>query len=294
MKRHQFRLRYILVALWGAFSVTLTGWWIYFGISQIDKLLKLDAAEATKLAGQQRMLLWEGSVLVFLLFVGAGAIAYYMYRELKETRRIKEFFSVFSHEIKTPLSSILLNTELLNDKIQNPAEREIAQRLLKDIERLSLQVENSLFLAQGDKSEILTEQIKISDVVHSIQQHIPELAVVMTGDAMLEVDRRAIQSILLNIACNASIHGKAKKLEIQVKENTAAGNIELALQDDGQGFKGDRRKLGSLFHRPYPGSGSGIGLHLAQNLCRLMRGQLHFNTENQGFGVKLLLPGTVL
>lgn len=286
-------LRYILVAVWGAFTVTLTGWWIYFGLHQIDKLRALDPSEGQELSRHQRMLFWEGGVLVLMLFLGAAAIAYYMYRELREARRMREFFSVFTHEIKTPLSSLLLGAELLAEKISNQAEKEIALRLLSDIERLSLQVENSLFLAQRDASALLLEEIKLSDVIHSIQHHIPMLSVAMVGDSKIRADRRAVQSIFLNLAANARLHGQASKLDINVSQERP-GIVRIGVSDDGLGFKGNRTSLGSLFFRPYSGSGSGIGLHLASALCGLMRGSLSFPETGPGFRVMISLPGEVL
>lgn len=286
-------LRYILVAVWGAFTVTLTGWWIYFGLRQIEKLRALDPSEGQDMARHQRMLFWEGGVLVLMLFLGAAAIAYYMYRELKEARRMREFFSVFTHEIKTPLSSLLLGAELLAEKISNQSEKEIALRLLSDIERLSLQVDNSLFLAQRDGSKILTEELRLSDIVHSIQHHIPTLAVAMIGDSKVRADRRAIQSIFLNLASNARLHGRANKLSISVDQQEP-GIVKIGFKDDGQGFQGDREGLGKLFFRPYSGSGSGIGLHLSAALCKLMRGSLSFPETGSGFCVQISLPGEVV
>ncbi|MDZ4084523.1 MAG: ATP-binding protein, partial [Bdellovibrionales bacterium] len=101
-------------------------------------------------------------------------------------------------------------------------------------------------------------------------------------------DRRALESVVRNLAQNASRHGQATKLAVAIEKK--ADYIEVRFQDNGLGFDGDHKRLGIIFNRQSGTSGSGIGLYLVSKLVERMQGEVRIDkSTKQGFCVTLRL-----
>src|SRR5687767_13160082 len=94
--------------LWLATTVALAGWWLVFGLSQARRLQELGGDAAAQLGHVQRMLAWEGSFLLLLLIGGGVALLIAIRREQARSRQLQDFFSLFTHDLKTPLASLQL------------------------------------------------------------------------------------------------------------------------------------------------------------------------------------------
>ena len=73
MKQGRDRIKIFLVALWVTFTVTLAGWWMIFGLRQLDRLNQLHVEQADQLQKHYQMLLWEGGILIASLLGGGSA-----------------------------------------------------------------------------------------------------------------------------------------------------------------------------------------------------------------------------
>lgn len=284
------KLRYVFVAIWVLFTVSLTGWWIYFGLSQVDRLLLLDHQTASELVRYQRMLVWEGCALIFSLVVGGLSLTYLIYKEMRESRRVQEFFAAFSHEIKTPLAGVKLQTEVLGEQLSTPEARAAMARIEKEVGRLALQLENSLFLAQPHDREVFLQDVSLRDSIRAVEPSWPELKIDVNKDARIKADSRALESVLSNIFANAVSHGRSSRVSVSVEQELPE-LVRLSINDDGVGFKGDPSRLGEPFSRQYSGSGSGLGLFLVRKLVQEMGGRSVFLTGDRGFTVELHLQG---
>src|SRR5216110_1914303 len=146
MERKRNWIVIVLVGLWVVFTVTLAGWWLIFGLRQLDLLNRLNLEGAVQLHRHYQMLLWEGGVLIASLIGGGLALFYYAQREQKRHAQVEEFFAAFTHDAKTSLASLRLQTEALREDLANTGPSALLDRLLSDTLRLQLQLENSLFL----------------------------------------------------------------------------------------------------------------------------------------------------
>jgi len=90
----------VLTTIWIVFTVSLVSWWVYFGFTQVDRLMAFESESTSHLVKYQKMLIWEGLAMVFCLVAGGGVIFYFIRKELKESERLKLFFSTLSHDIK--------------------------------------------------------------------------------------------------------------------------------------------------------------------------------------------------
>ena len=286
------RLGYTLVVVWVIFTVSLSAWWAWFAWHQVGAMMLLDGEHAQRLARYQRMLFWEG-ISLFLSLIGGGvALAWLIFKERKESERMREFFAFFAHELKTPLSSLRLQAEVLSESLKKEENKTVTNRLLSDLGRLYFRLENSLFLASAQDAALIEEEVQLSDLLSALEDLWPSLNVRLETGCMLRGDRRAFEVIFGNLLQNAVLHGGATEVDISVFERSA-DLICLTLHDNGTGYLGDKKTLGKLFVRPSSQSGSGIGLYLVNSLSRRMGGFLSFPEVDKGFSAEITLCGRI-
>ena len=207
-----------------------------------------------------------------------------------KTGRYVNFFSAFTHELKTPIASLQLQAESLREDMTEPQHLKLVERLLKDAQRLQLRFDNSLYYANLDRLSIIhPEWLSLHQLLVPVQESYPELRIEASGNCRLFVDRAAFEAVLKNLASNALIHARANTLFIQTSMATP-DEATLLISDNGSGFAGDRQKIGQLFARHNRQSGSGLGLYLVRTLVAKMGGNVQFNVEeNRQFIVQIRL-----
>ncbi len=283
-------LRYAVLAAWLVFTLALTAWWAYFAFRQLNELARLDVEHIESISRYHRMLVWEGATLFLCLTGGAAWLAFLMHRETREKNRFQEFMAAFTHELKTPIASMKLQAEVLQEKIFDDSGRRKAAMLLADLERLNLRLENSLFLSARSNLKLLNEHIRLSALLDLVKMGWPSIELLRGGDCEIRGDSRAVEVIAGNILQNAAVHGNASQIRIEVKDS-GSGLVRMEFTDNGRGYRGEPKLLGRLFARPSSESGSGIGLYLIKMLCGRMGGTAEFKPMDGGFQVALEIPG---
>jgi signal transduction histidine kinase len=277
-------------AVWLVFTLSLAGWWLYLGLSLLGQLDAHQASLHAEVLRQRKMLIWEGSAWMLLLTGGGVFLIYLIGNERRSARTLRKFLATFSHDLKTALTSLQLQTEIIREQSGNlPA----LSRLEADVVRLQLQLENSLFLASEKNLAVLMETVSLKSALDSIKERWPSLKIELDGDALLRADRRALESILSNILQNSQVHGKAKHVRFSAWRE-GAHRVKLRVIDDGRGFQGAVSRLGNLFERHNPSSGSGIGLYTIDQLAQRMGGEVQFESPaSGGFAVDLIFEGNL-
>lgn len=289
MERKRRSLAIALVAAWVVFTVTLAGWWLVFGLRQLDLIKSLSVAGAQDLHRYYTMLMWEGGILIASLIGGGLALFYYAKREQRRHAQVEEFFAAFTHDAKTALASLRLQAESLREDLATAEPNPLLDRLLSDTLRLQLQLENSLFLVNLPRGKFFLQPIRLSDRIDALRLNWPDVKFALTGDAEVMADARALESVLTNLVQNSVIHGHASEVNIQVRRRDA--RVSVTVVDNGQGFKGDLSKLGTLFVRHARSSGSGVGLYIVRQLAKAMHGEIQFcSGQESGFVAELILP----
>ena len=284
------RIVIALVGLWVVFTVTLAGWWMVFGLRQLDLLNRLNLEGGADFHRHYRMLLWEGGILIVSLIGGGLALFYYARREQKRHAQVEEFFAAFTHDAKTALASLRLQAESLREDFANAEHSPLLDRLLGDTLRLQLQLENSLFLVNLTRGAFFLEPIVLSDRVDTLRHHWPDVLITQSGDGVIMADSRALESVLTNLVQNSVTHGQATEVDVSVQR----GNVDrliVRVSDNGHGFHGDPGGLGKLFVRHTRGSGSGVGLYIVRQLVRRMNGTINFaDGGSSGFLAEMNFP----
>jgi signal transduction histidine kinase len=283
----------VFVLLWLAITLALAGWWLVHGLEQMARISGSIYGN-NDIARWHRMYLSEGATLIVLLFAGGGAMLSYIATEVRRTKQVRQFFATFTHDLKNSLTSLRLQAESLEEDLKETDQSKLARRLVKDTVRLSLQLENSLFLASAPDATVLhIEELDARDALVGLEHYWPDLEVsIDQGDAIIHADVRAFESIIKNLVQNSAVHGRATRVKISFALE-GDGRVRICIADNGRGFSGEREKLGQMFYRHTSTSGSGIGLHLVKTLVRRMGGDLRIPLIDYGFQVEVILPGSL-
>lgn len=275
-------LKTLLAILWFAFTFSLVSWWWIYSL--------IRAQENQPGKGAHRMFAWEGSILLGAILIGGVALILFSYRDQNRHERLRFFFSTFTHDIKTSIARLRLQAEVLEEDLQgnnNP----VMKRLIADIHKLDLQLENSLLLANLEDGKLLLQDVSLGSLFTFLRNEFPDLTIELEKEAYILGDQRALLSVFRNLLQNAVLHGKATSVRVHVL-TLKNQKIELIVEDNGLGFKGDPTKLGSEILISTSARGNGIGLLLTKRLIEKMKGSLQFESkENSGFKILLFLEG---
>jgi signal transduction histidine kinase len=283
------RLAYVAAIAWMIATISLASWWLFFGLAQAGRLAA-SGSEAAELAQVRRMLVWEGVVFLGLLGAGGVVLVVAIRREASRRRAVEEFFMAFTHDLKTSLTSLQLQAESLEEELPAGVGRAAFERLRKDMLRLQLQLENSLYLAQPD-GRLLAERVTVRPLVERAAADWPELSTNVDGDARVLADERALAGVVRNVLQNAVIHGGATAVSVRVVP-APARRVRITIEDNGRGASPESvDRLGQEFPQPAAGGGSGVGLFVSRQLLKRMQGTLAFGTRpGRGFAAIVELP----
>ena len=217
-------------------------------------------------------------------------------RELNDLK--SKFVSIASHEFRTPLSTILSSTSL----IQQYKERGDLEKQDKHIQRIKTSVNHltsilndflSLGKLEEGKIDVIVESFSLQEFLQEIQEEIrptlkenQELTLFIPQTHTIRTDPRILRNILFNLLSNASKYselGKMIRLQSSIKEN----QLSLSVLDEGIGIpEEDLKHLFDRFFRASNASniqGTGLGLHIVKRYVELLNGTLNF-TSKQGSG----------
>ena len=231
-------------------------------------------------------------------------------RELSALRL--RFFSMASHEFRTPLSTILLSAQSLEVSMENwtPCQRlRNIHRIQSATKHMTQLIEDILTInrAETGKLDFDPRPIDLRDLVGKIvaemQQHLqvrPDreggIQFESVGEVRpIAVDVKLMRSILTNLLSNA-IKYSPDGGEVACILTTQKDGVTLEIIDRGIGIpEGDRDRLFEAFHRGgnvdfIPGSG--LGLTVVQKCVELHGGQIRIaSEEGVGTTIWVSLPG---
>jgi signal transduction histidine kinase len=264
-------LRILLAALWTLFTLALVCWWWIF--VAFTPLSMESAAKA------QRMFLYEGSCLVPVVVAGGIALLLLTWRDRRRHQQLKLFFANFSHDIKTGITRLRLQSEILQES-HPPQDFPSLHLLVSDIARLDLHLENALYLANMEEGLLLMEDLRLSRLLEALRPEWSEVQFVLRGDEAFCSDKRALLSVLRNLCANAVLHGQASSIEFKARRLGA--QVELEVSSNGRPFTGDLAALGRGPLASSNGSGHGLGLYLSAALAARLGGSLRFGRSAAG------------
>lgn len=275
-KHHNIKIW--LAVGWLVFTTAMVLWWWSLGLSEIVDSKKY------------RMLMSEGIFFLFAILGGGGTLIYLLIKDFARHQQLKNFFNLFSHDLKTSMTRLRLQAEVLKEDLAT-SDHQSLERILKDINRLDLQLENSLIFSQVEQALFIEENIELSKMIESLRSEWDDLQITLDHDVKIRADRRTLLSVLRNIIQNSVTHGKSQNIQIST-QTTENDRILIKIRDSGSGYKDSFKKLGRGPLLQKEGTGNGIGLYLCRLLINRQNGQLDFSNDPKGgFIAQINLPG---
>lgn len=253
-------------------------------------------------------------VAVLLLAIGVGGwlLVTDLRRQLTLARQKTDFVRNVSHELKTPLTSIRMFSELLAEgRVTDVAkQRNYLQVITAEAARLTRLINNVLDfsrLERGEKKYAFTRcdlGAVVTETVETYRPHLEQAGFKLELDTppapvFVNGDRDALAQVLVNLLSNAEKYANGQK-EIRVELRQCAQPLpflELRVLDRGLGVPpGTEERIFEQFYRAHDSlssgiQGSGLGLTLARQIARAHGGEVsHEAREGGGSCFMLRLP----
>ncbi len=221
-----------------------------------------------------------------------------------------DFINNMTHEFKTPISSISLAAQMLNDQTvrKSPAMLQQISNVINDeTKRLRFQVEKVLQMSmfEGKKATLKIEEVDANLVIYNIVNTF-KLKVEKYGghitsnldamNAIVEVDEMHFTNVIFNLLDNAVKYRREDEpLQLAVSSRDLPGErIEIVISDNGIGIRrDDLKKIFEKFYRVSTGNrhdvkGFGLGLAYVKKMVDELGGQI--TVESQiGHGTKFII-----
>lgn len=275
---------------------TLPHWEV--GIYLLDPSRLTRSAEAVKLT----LGLLIG-VLVLAIGVGSWLIVADLNRQLRLARQKTDFVSNVSHELKTPLTSIRMFSELLADeRVIDPAkQRSYLGIITAETARLTRLINNVLDFARLERGE-KKYQFQRCDLIEiareTVEAYRPQLEAngfrldceFASAPLPVRADRDALAQVIVNLLSNAEKYSdRQKEVAVRLKSKAAPlPCVELTLSDRGLGVPtGCGERIFEQFYRAHDSlasgiQGSGLGLTLARQIARAHGGDVTYGPREGG------------
>ncbi len=243
--------------------------------------------------------------LVGLSLTAVAAGSYLIFRsvnyEMRLAARKTDFVSNVSHELKTPLTSIRMFSDLLakSERPDTEKTKQYSEVISKESARLGRLIHRLLDFSRMERGELKLAQdsVDLSVVIpQTVDQVRPQIeggglqlrvAGQSASQSTVSGDADAISQVLLNLLSNAEKYG-AEGGEIEVDLEEVPGEVIVSVHDRGPGIpRGLQRKIFEKFYRVDESidsgiEGSGIGLALSHQIMEKMGGALKYQSRSGG------------
>lgn len=290
-----FRHTLIGALMLGIVFSSLLGWWVANrGLRPVAEM----AALARRISAESLHDRLELAALPAEL-AELGAAFNAMLARLEDSfRRLSDFSSDIAHELRTPISNLLVQTQVAVSQVRSANEyRETLYSSLEEYERLARMVADMLFIAQAENGLVVPQRkvVCLEDEVDQLIEFYSPLAeeasvsLCRVGEANCLGEASLLRRAVANLLVNAIRHTVAGG-EIQVRLMCLDGESELAVENPGEAIP--PQHLPRLFDRFYRADASrhrdsestGLGLAIVKSIVEAHGGQVWVNTP-PGFNV---------
>ncbi|MEE8107050.1 MAG: ATP-binding protein [Planctomycetota bacterium] len=227
------------------------------------------------------------------IFAGGFLTARVVMRELRLAKLKSGFVSNVSHELKTPLTSIRMFTDMLRSgNIDTEAERqECLTVIAQESERLVRLIQRVLDFSRLDarKRRFTWTTAPLDELVRAEADRFVRATGIDADSFRLEFaadqpavshDPEAFAEVISNLLSNAYKYSPADERNIRVRLEPHRGRLQLVVEDNGEGVPiGERTKIFEQFYRAEDYltrgvEGTGLGLSIARSIVRAHGGRI--------------------
>ncbi len=251
----------------------------------------------------------EDVILFIMYFVIAliNAALTYKIRQVEKASRKKEekantlklydtLLHSLSHELRTPISTIIAATDNLqskNDNLTKENKDQLVSEIAKASFRLNQQVENLLNMSRLESGVIKPKKdwCDINELVYSTVKKIEQnkiaqkITININPDIpLVKTDKMMLEQVIYNLLNNACLYTKDNSM-INIAAIIHADILQLIIEDDGDGFPED--EIENVFDKFYrlnnsKAGGTGLGLSIVKGFTEVLKGNVSLKNVSTG------------
>lgn len=220
--------------------------------------------------------------------------------ELSKTLQTRdEFFSIASHELKTPLNSLGLKMQILDRQVRKIQDDVVPKQMVLDavtfsksqMSRLVSLIDNLLDISrirmnrltvdptQFDFVEVINDVVsRMEDQARQVESHITVYA---EAPIVGEWDKLRLEQLMMNLISNAIKYGSGEPITVTVMADKET--VTLRVKDNGVGIsRKDQARIFEQFERASPTgniAGLGLGLYIVKKIIEAHKGTIRLESE---------------
>ncbi|MDO5560528.1 MAG: HAMP domain-containing sensor histidine kinase [Oscillospiraceae bacterium] len=225
-------------------------------------------------------------------------------RLTKEKNFLKEFLSDFSHQLRTSIAVVRLNTDICNciDDLDTEKKTQLSDEIQQNLDDMEEMVMSSLKLSKlnadsvvyNKKKNDLTPMCKeaVKKISPAARNAHVDIEIIQTHPVYAVFDKLWLREAIENIIKNSIDHSGCSQIKLDIKDSATA--VTIIICDNGSGIPQDQ--ISGLFERfgkmsKKSGMTSiGIGMSIADKIVRAHNGQiLVYSSESDGTKFEIVL-----
>ena len=269
------------------------------GLKNVIEKANLDPDQV--LASQTWVVILVLSILVGIILLGIFIIFVYNHKTLQLYRLQRNFINNFTHELKTPVTSLKLYLETFR-KYELPREDQLKYigYMLQDADRLSNNINRILNLAKVESKtyggKFVTENlVSVVGGFYKKNRHLfgnCEIKIHCPSEKSFSylINRSLFEMLLMNLFTNAIKYNESTVPRLDIFFETVNRDLCIRFEDNGMGIpKFDIKKIFKKFYQigrsdDMSAKGTGLGLYLVESIIRIHKGKVTAQSKEDGKG----------
>jgi two-component system, OmpR family, phosphate regulon sensor histidine kinase PhoR len=249
------------------------------------------------------------SILVGVIFICISIIFVYSQKNLALYRMQHNFINNFTHELKTPVTSLKLYLETFErHELSREEQLKYIGFMIQDAGRLSDNISQILNLAKIE-GKSYAKDFSVLDLVQTVEEflkinkHLFQDCTISidnpnSGTYLYNINVSLFEMLLMNLLTNALKYNESDRPTINILFRSLEKEMHIRFEDNGIGI--DQKEIRKIFKKFYQvgspnnrtAKGSGIGLYMAEHIAKVHKGKLKAESRGKGFGTSfsLILP----
>jgi len=220
-------------------------------------------------------------------------------------RRLSDYSSDIAHELRTPISNLLTQTQVALSRLRTAEEyREVLYSNVEEYERMARMIGDMLFLAKADNGLIVprTEPVDLANEVRDLFDYYDALAdergvrLEISGEGTVPGERLMIRRAISNLLSNAMNYtAKGGCVNVRI-DQVDGGATRLSVENPGETIPPEHLpRLFDRFYRvdparPRSSEGAGLGLAITKSIVAAHRGVVRAFSADGVTRIEIVIP----
>lgn len=291
-------------------SLTLYIYWyieVSTGLKAVVEKFNLDSGQFME--SHTWVVILVLSILVGIILMGIFIIFVYNQKTFQLYRLQHNFINNFTHELKTPVTSLKLYLETFTKhELSRDNQLKYINYMIQDVDRLSGNINRILNLARIE-SKIYGDDFVACDLVYTVERFYKnniqlfrdcEINIYNPSNRSFSyrISPSLFEMLLMNILTNAIKYNESHVPRVDITFEPGKDELRLRFEDNGIGI--EKHEIKKIFRKFYQignsdnmsARGSGLGLYLVDSISRIHKGRIKAESKGDGKGsiFTLILP----